>query len=107
MLFATGWVLVRLTRKTYATLLAAFGAEAALNRVDDVDSSVAEADQELFDQLERFLVGREPPDLDWHFRRAMNNAAGLLQFTSSRNHRGVEPTAIEILSWLGTRGDGS
>src|SRR4051812_27645757 len=109
MLFATGWVVVRSSRQPYETVVSGdkLGTESVdldLDAIDAIDGVVQQADEILFDRLEAFLADFNPPDLDWHFRRRMNNESGLLQFYSSRNHRSSNPTAIQVLTWLASNG---
>jgi hypothetical protein len=99
MLFAYGWAVVRSSQERYCEA-------GASERIDEIDDEVDRADEVLFDALEAFLARFSPPDLDWHFRRTMNNARGTLLFSSSRNHRG-EPSAIDVLQWLAREGPGS
>lgn len=109
MLLAIGWAVVRSSREPYRALLEKHGANSDefLSAIDDTDEAVGQADEQLFDRLERYLADLGPPDLDWHFRRHMNNASGLLTFSSSRNHRGLSPSAVEVLRWLAENGPGS
>jgi hypothetical protein len=99
MLTAYGWVVVRSTREPYR--------DAAPERLDEIDDEVDSADDDLFDRIEQFLATYSPPDLDWHFRRHMNNVKGTLLLSSSRNHRGDPPSAIGVLRWLAREGPGS
>jgi hypothetical protein len=92
MLFAYGWAIVRSSRAAYE--------RASGDALDDIDDLVDRADEAVFADLEAFLSQYEPPDLDWHFRAHMNNARGILTMSSSRNHRGTEPTVLEVLAWL-------
>jgi len=105
MLNAIGWVVVRSSREAYkqfSTAEATVGPE-----IDDLDDMIARADAQLFDRLEKFLADFKPPDLDWHFHRYMNHLSGMLAFSSSRNHRGIRPSAVEILRWLAENSPGS
>ena len=102
MLLAMGWAIVRSSRAPYEAVEGLEGTE-----IDDVDDAVDQADDVLFDALERYLKPHQAPDLEWQFRRRMNNHSGMLHFHSSRNHRGVKPTAIELLEWLAEHGPGS
>jgi hypothetical protein len=109
MLFAVGWAIVRSSHQPYATLVAEADpdSEGFWNRLDVIDDEVQLADEQLFQRLESFLAAFSSPDLDWRFRPHMNNHSGVLTFSSSRNHRGVQPTAIEVLTWLALNGPGS
>jgi immunity protein 7 of polymorphic toxin system len=108
MLFAVGWVVARSSRQPFVRLeKLAENENAQLKAIDVADDEVDAADESPFDELEKHLQGYAIPDLDWHFRRHMNNARGVLLFSSSRNHRGVEPTPLRLLYWLAERGPGS
>lgn len=100
MLFAIGWVVVRSSREPYLSVLDDPGTERFGAEIDRVDDQVDRADEALFRDLEDYLRQHTPPDLEWHFRRDMNNVRGILQFASSRNHRGEKPTVIELLRWI-------
>jgi hypothetical protein len=100
MLVAYGWAVVRSSREAYSKVN-------ARERVDEIDDEVDQADQDLFDRVETFLSNFSPPELDWHFRRTMNNAKGTLLLSSSRNHRGDLPSAIAVFQWLSQQGPGS
>src|SRR5262249_35553399 len=95
---AYGWAVVRSGLETNA---------AAGLDVDELDEQMAKADAQLFTALESYLADLRPPDLDWHFRRALNNDRGILLFSSSRNHRETKPTALALLEWLAHHGPGS
>ena len=99
MLFACGWVVARSSRAPYVGVVP--------DDIDPVDDQVEHADSELFAQLEQLLAKHEPPDLSWNFRRHMNNDSGILLMSSSRNHRGKQPTILEVLFWLAENGPGS
>jgi hypothetical protein len=107
MLFAIGWVVVRSTREPYVALMKATSTEYDVDAEIRVDELVDRADEELFAALQAYLKKHDPPDLDWHFRPHLNNASGVLQFASSRNHRGEAPTALELLRWIAQHGPDS
>ncbi len=96
MLEAYGWAIARSSREAYD--------DVSPDDVDAIDARATEADQALFADLQVFLQQFGPPDLDWHFRSHMNNASGILTLASSRNHRGLVPTIVEVLRWLAQRG---
>lgn len=106
MFAAYGWVIVRSSLDSLRALPEA-GDASHLLAEELADDSVANSDERLFDRIERFLASHEPPDLDWHFRRHMNNEDGILMFSSSRNHRGCNPTAVEVLRWIAEQGPDS
>jgi CheY-like chemotaxis protein len=99
MLSAHGWVVVRSSRAAHK------GVDTA--GCDDLDATGAAADERLFAALEAFLTPSELPDLDWSFRRQMNNERGILMLSSSRNHRGARPMVLRVLDWLAEHGPGS
>lgn len=109
MLFAVAWAIVRSSRQPYLDVASDDDASdeeisKTLDRLDLVDQKVDAADRALFEQVQEFLSAFEAPDLFWHFAPQMNNHYGILQFSSSRNHRGTQPTAIVVLEWLASHG---
>lgn len=98
MWFAIGWVMVR-SRRGEPPL--------AGGAVDAWDRETDAADEALFDLLEGWLAAHAPPDLAWTFHRHLNNERGVLQLASSRNRRGAQPTALELLRWCAEHGPGS
>jgi hypothetical protein len=109
MMFAYGWAIVRSSRAPYVEFLTAQVPNSVefLDGIDNIDDEVARADEQLFSRLKAFLADFEIPDLDWHFREHMNNDSGILLFSSSRNHRGMQPSALQLLYWLAEAGPGS
>lgn len=105
MLVAYGWCRVTLTSWELAERSAIPPADGRHPK-DRLDALVEDAEDRLFDELESLLRGYGPADLDWHFRRHMNNDRGLLLLSSSTNHRG-SPSALEVLRWIGERSKGS
>lgn len=99
MLAAYGWVIARSARAPYLG--------AVSDSLDAIDEEVDRKDAELFARLEQFLARFGAPDLDWHFRAHMNNQRGILLMSSSTNHRGAQPTLVEVLFWLAENGPGS
>jgi hypothetical protein len=99
MLFAYGWAIVQSSRAAYET--------ASGDELEHIDDLVKQADEAVYADLEAFLSHYEPPDLDWHLRRHMNNARGILTMSSSRNHRGLDPTVLTVLAWLARNAPGS
>lgn len=106
MLVAYGWVRVRSSLDPLRNLRRLEAHERS-NAEDAADDAIDKADELLFDQLESFLSAYMMPDLDWHFRRHMNNERGILLFSSSTNHRGTEPSALCVLRWLAEHGPDS
>ncbi len=103
---AHGWVIVRSSRDALRALPESSD-KAWSDAVDRADDLIDEADDRLFDRLEEFLADHQPPGLDWHFRRHMNNVRGILLLSSSHNHRGLDPPMLRVLRWIATRGPDS
>ena len=97
---------MRSSREEYGELDSAEFTSVLSTRIDLVDAKVETADLSLFNELEGFLAKFQSPDLDWDFRRQLNNHSGILRFSTYRNHRG-EPSALRILYWLAEHGPGS
>ena len=104
-----GWAIVKSSTTEHAGLATRTDTDtgAFWDALDAASAAVSRADEVAFERLRRFLDGCEAPDLDWQFREQMNNHEGLLTMTSSRNHRGVEPTAVRVLRWLSENAPGS
>jgi hypothetical protein len=108
MLFAIGWAVAQSSRAGYRQLESPELSDEQRSALEDsLDEASAMADANLFGELDALLANFSAPDLDWKFVRQINNHSGILQFVSSRNHRGSEPTAVSILRWLAAKGPSS
>ncbi|MBL9163419.1 MAG: hypothetical protein JNL18_11840 [Planctomycetaceae bacterium] len=108
MLFAVGWAVVRSSRDVFSRLgPSSLESVECLQALDTIDDECDRADLALFDAFERFITGIGDSCLSWQFQRQLNNERGVLTFSSSRNHRGGTPVAVEVLEWLAVNGTGS
>lgn len=98
MMLAFGSFVVRVARSGYS-------AHMPLSEVDDLDAIFEKADERLWNELELWLQSCSEPWLKWQFHRHNNNHNGVLQFSTSRNHRSSQ--AWELLQWLAKTSQGT
>ena len=98
MLFVYGWVVVRTSRDRYTD-------DMPFALVDQIDDEVDAADQRLWQELRQWLEANAGALLKWQFLEQLNNDSGILQFTTSRNHRGS--SVWDLMEWIARNGVGS
>lgn len=87
---AFGWVVVRASRSDYV------GAE--FDDLDALDDRLTELDEEIWRRTRERLESLEDPWFHWQFFEHLNNATGVLQFCTNRNHR--TSGLWEFLDWV-------
>lgn len=114
---AHGWICVRSSRSAYTANL-------PNDLVDELDETINNADERLWDELEAHLsaYGVDSEDvytfedgleirpielslIKWNFYRHFNNMNGLLTLVTSRNHRCNH--FIDLVNWIAKKGEGS
>ena len=98
MMEAFGWVVVRTSRAVYAE-------ELRHEDEDQMDAEVDASDKELWAKMRAWLESQADPWLIWQFREQNNNAIGVLQFFTSRNHR--SSCVWDLMAWISEHGAGS
>lgn len=98
MLLVFGWVIVRTSRESY-------GEGVSLESMDDLDDQVDAEDRKLWQSLQQWLQSVDDPWLKWQFFEEMNNARGVLQFFTSKNHRAS--SIWQLMEWIAKNGAGS
>lgn len=92
MLLATGWFVVQVLRPGYLN--------AADDGIDALDDAYDAQDEQLWTALEQRLqqLPQEYSFVQWQWHRQWNNSRGLLQLSTSRNHR--SSAVWDLLAWL-------
>lgn len=97
MMLAVGWFIVAVPRQGYKA--------AGLEDIDRLDDEYDGQDEVLWNALEHWLGEHADGFLQWNFTRHNNNARGLLQVSTSRNHR--VSCIWDLLNWLAQSSSGS
>lgn len=100
MLKAFGWVVVRTSRACYTEPVS------IEDIIDTLDDEVDVRDHQLWADLLAWLSSEADIHLKWQFFEALNNEQGILQFCTSKNHRGGS-TMWDLMDWIVKHGDGS
>jgi hypothetical protein len=103
MLEAFGWVIVRTARDVYPK------DEEPLeipDNLDVLDEEFRAMDRRIWAELRSWLATNADFWFKWQFFEELNNADGILQFCTSRNHRGGS-SVWPLMSWIAKNGTGS
>ena len=100
MLLVFGWAIIKTSESVYVDV------DPLSIRADEIDDELKIADKALRDELGIWLKSNADIWFEWQFTAEHNNHSGLLQFHTSRNHRGGT-TTWPLIEFIANQSKGS